>query len=310
MKALLGLCFGLLLPGALAAAAPAAAPPARERLLLDFGWRFHLGNEWGSGQNLAKSGSSVGPANMSFSDAGWRAVDLPHDWAIELPFDQHADGGHGFKPVGTGFPKSSVGWYRRTFTLPASDAGKRLWLEFDGVFRDATVFVNGWFVGHHESGYSGFRYDITDVAEVGGRNVVAVRVDASEFEGWFYEGAGIYRHTWLVKTSPVAVAWTRYGAADSRTINAIVRGSSALAITAQVRSAQLPRYSCCADPRPASTTAPLIASSRVAGRGGGEAQAVNTMAPIASTAVVATWRIPFTGGAASGLRSAGMPRRR
>ena len=145
------------------------------------------------------------PASCSATRAG-AAVDLPHDWAVELPFDPRADAGHGFKALGSAFPGNSVAWYRRTFTLPAADAGRRLWLEFDGVYRDATVFVNGWFVGHHESGYSGFRYDITDVAEPGGRNVVAVRVDATESEGWFYEGAGIYRHTWLVETGPLAVA--------------------------------------------------------------------------------------------------------
>ncbi len=178
----------------------------RERLLMDFGWKFHLGNEWGTGLNLAKAGSSSGPAGRSFGDSSWRTVNLPHDWAIELPFDQGADGSHGFKPVGPGFAANSVAWYRRTFELPKADAGKRLWLEFDGVFRDATVFVNGWFIGHHESGYSSFRYDITDVANVGSENVVAVKVDASQFEGWFYEGAGIYRHVWLVKTSPLAIA--------------------------------------------------------------------------------------------------------
>jgi beta-galactosidase len=196
-------------PSGAAAPAPGpaagAAPAPRERLLLDFGWKFHLGNEWGIGQSLAKSGTGMGPASVVFSDASWRRVDLPHDWAVELPFDAHADGSHGFKALGSAFPANSVAWYRRTFTLPAADAGRRLWLEFDGVYRDATVFVNGWFVGHHESGYSNFRYDITDVAEAGGRNVVAVRVDASENEGWFYEGAGIYRHTWLVKTGPLAV---------------------------------------------------------------------------------------------------------
>ena len=182
------------------------ANPPRERLLLDSGWKFHLGNEWGNPINLAKAGSSTGPAGRSFSDASWRPVNLPHDWAIELPFDPGADGSHGFKSVGPGFAANSVGWYRRTFDLPQTDAGKRLWLEFDGVFRDAEVFVNGWHVGHHESGYSGFRYDITDVANVGGQNSVTVKVDASQFEGWFYEGAGIYRHVWLVKTGPLAIA--------------------------------------------------------------------------------------------------------
>ena len=187
-------------------AAGADAPSPRERLLADLGWRFHLGDDWGIGQNLAKAGTGRGPASVEFSDASWRRVDLPHDWAVELPFDPDADGAHGFKALGHGFPQNNVGWYRRTFELPASDAGRRLWLEFDGVFRDSTVFVNGWFVGRHESGYGSFRYDITDVANYGGRNVVAVRVDASEFEGWFYEGAGIYRHVWLVKTSPLAIA--------------------------------------------------------------------------------------------------------
>jgi beta-galactosidase len=189
-----------------ATAASAAEPPPRERLLADAGWRFHLGDEWGIGQNLAKAGTGRGPASIEFSDASWRRVDLTHDWAVELPFDPKADGAHGFKALGDGFPQNSVGWYRRTFELPAADAGRRLWLEFDGVFRDSTVFVNGWFVGRHESGYGSFRYDITDVANYGGKNVVAVRVDASQFEGWFYEGAGIYRHVWLVKTSPLAVA--------------------------------------------------------------------------------------------------------
>jgi beta-galactosidase len=184
----------------------AADSAPRERLLLDFGWKFHLGNEWGMAQNLSKAASSSGPINKSFADKRWRTVDLPHDWAIELPFDKNADGSHGFRAVGRGFPQNSVAWYRRTFELSKADDGKRLWLEFDGVYRDCTVFVNGWFVGHHEGGYNGFRYDITDLADFGGKNVVAVKVDASEFEGWFYEGAGIYRHVWLVKTGPLAIA--------------------------------------------------------------------------------------------------------
>jgi beta-galactosidase len=194
--------MSLVLVGQVRAATPSVA---RERLLMDFGWKFHLGDEWGIGYSLAKAGEGYGPASKAYSDASWRNVDLPHDWAIELPFDPKADASHGFKALGEGYSQNSVGWYRRTFNLPASDTGRRLWLEFDGVYRDCTVFVNGWFVGHHESGYNGFRYDITDVAACGGKNVVTVKVDASQFEGWFYEGAGIYRHVWLVKTAPVAV---------------------------------------------------------------------------------------------------------
>jgi beta-galactosidase len=178
----------------------------REKLLLDFNWKFHLGDDWPDMMRLNKAGQNSGPASEGFSDIAWRTVNLPHDWAIELPFDKNADGSHGFKPVGPGFPKNSVGWYRRTFDLPASDAGKRIWLDFDGAFRDTTIFVNGWFVKHNESGYYPFRADITDVVRVGGKNTIAVKVDASKFEGWFYEGAGIYRHVWLEKTAPVAIA--------------------------------------------------------------------------------------------------------
>jgi beta-galactosidase len=193
----------LAIPGIANSANPSAS---RERLLMDFGWKFHLGNDWGIGQGLAKAGAGYGPASMDYSDASWRQVQLPHDWAIELPFDAKADGSHGFKALGAAFPQNSVSWYRRAFDLAKADAQRRIWLEFDGVFRDCTVFVNGWFVGHHGSGYTSFRYDITDVANFGGTNLVAVRVDATQTEGWFYEGAGIYRHVWLVKTAPIAIA--------------------------------------------------------------------------------------------------------
>jgi beta-galactosidase len=178
----------------------------RERLPLDFGWKFYLGNPWGDVINLAKAGDNGGPAKPNFSDSDWRTVDLPHDWAVELPFDRSADVNHGFKPIGTGFPQNNIAWYRRSIELSKADAGKRVWLEFDGVYHSCDVFVNGWFVGHHDDGYDSFRYDITDVANPGGKNVVAVKVDASQFEGWFYEGAGIYRHVWLVKTAPLAIA--------------------------------------------------------------------------------------------------------
>jgi beta-galactosidase len=179
---------------------------SRQRLSLDFGWRFHLGDQWGLGERLDKAGMSSGPASATFSDAAWRVINVPHDWVAELPFDRSADVSHGFKPVGPGFPQNSIGWYRRAFDLPVEDSGKRLWIEFDGVFRDCRVFFNGYFVGRHESGYGSFRYDVTDLANCGGRNTLAVRVDASQFEGWFYEGAGIYRHVWLEKTAPVAIA--------------------------------------------------------------------------------------------------------
>jgi beta-galactosidase len=199
------LFLAALVIGAATAGASSGGGP-RERLLLDSGWRFHLGDDWGTGYALSKAEEGFGAGSPTYSDASWRLVNLPHDWAIEMPFDPEADGAHGFRAVGEGFPKNSVGWYRRSFDLPASDAGRRIWIEFDGVYRDATVIVNGWFVGHHESGYSGFRYDITDLVTCGGRNVISVKVDASQAEGWFYEGAGIYRHVWLVKTAPLSLA--------------------------------------------------------------------------------------------------------
>jgi beta-galactosidase len=184
----------------------AAEPSPRQRLLMDFGWKFHLGDDWGLSEEWTKAGVNPGPAGQKFADADWRTVNLPHDWVVELPFDRQADLNHGFKPVGPGYHSNSVAWYRRAFKLPEEDRSGRLILEFDGVARDCRVYFNGYFLGRHQSGYSSFRYDITDVANCGGDNTLAVRVDASQFEGWFYEGAGIYRHVWLVKTGPRHVA--------------------------------------------------------------------------------------------------------
>ncbi len=92
------------------------------------------------------------------------------------------------------------------FDIPAADAGRRIAIEFDGVFRDCIVTLNGHYLGGNLSGYAPFRFDVTDFANYGDKNVLVVRVDATQHEGWFYEGAGIYRHVWLTKTSPVHVA--------------------------------------------------------------------------------------------------------
>jgi beta-galactosidase len=100
-------------------------------------------------------------------------VNLPHDWAIALPFDRNGDDNTGFRQLGPKFPSNSIAWYRRTFELPSGDSGKRIWLTFDGAFRDTTVWVNGWLVRHHEGGYNPFREDITEVVRLGGRNTVA-----------------------------------------------------------------------------------------------------------------------------------------
>jgi beta-galactosidase len=196
-------------------AASAGAEP-RERLLMDRGWRFAFGHAHDADRDfrhgtgyfsyLAKTGFGDGPAARDFDDRGWRTLDLPHDWAVEVPFSQEASPSHGFKSVGRNFPETSVGWYRRAFHVPQSDLGRRIAVVFDGAFRDSVVWVNGFYVGREPSGYLGFRYDLTDYLRYGEDNVIAVRLDATMEEGWFYEGAGIYRHVWLTKTSPVHVA--------------------------------------------------------------------------------------------------------
>ena len=149
---------------------------------------------------------SLPPARLAFDDGDWRAVDLPHDWAVELPFaNDPALTSKGFYPLGRNYPETSVGWYRRVFEIPAADAGKRITIEFDGAYRETMVVFNGFYIGRHSGGYDPFQFDVTDFVYPGKANVLLVRVDATLSDGWFYEGAGIYRHVWLVKTHPVHV---------------------------------------------------------------------------------------------------------
>ena len=209
----------------------------RERLLLDFGWRFHLGNaadaakDFGFGAptregTFAKAGELWG---RNIDDSRWRLIDLPHDWAVELPFvgvpapDVTAHAAHGGKPLGRGFPETSIGWYRRKFDIPAEDEGKRLSLDFDGVFRDAMITFNGYYIGTNLSGYAPFGFDVTDYVNYGGQNLIMVRVDATHNEGWYYEGAGIYRHVWLTKTHPLHIAkWGTFVRCEVRKKDALV----------------------------------------------------------------------------------------
>ncbi|MGO8736032.1 MAG: beta-galactosidase GalA [Terriglobia bacterium] len=198
-------------------AQPAEDNPSspRERLLLDFGWRFHLGHASDPARDFgfdgdgvfSKSGDLFEPSRDNFDDSKWRLIDLPHDWAVELEFEN--DPGlvnHGFKPLDRNYPATSIGWYRRGVEIPKSDLGKRLSIEFDGVFRDSMVALNGHFLGRNMSGYAPFSYDVTDFVDYDAGNILVVRVDATQGEGWFYEGAGIYRHVWLTKTDPLHVA--------------------------------------------------------------------------------------------------------
>jgi beta-galactosidase len=182
---------------------------------MDFNWKFAPGNandqkadfDLGSCMtNLAKQNLGNPQAfGLGFNDSKWQTVNLPHDWGMTLPFTDQAEGRWGSRPLGRQFPDTSIGWYRKTFKLPATDRGRRISVEFEGVCHDCVVEVNGFFVGTHFSGYTSFSYDITDFLHYGGDNVIAVRVDARANEGWWYQGAGIYRHVWLTKTSPVCV---------------------------------------------------------------------------------------------------------
>ncbi len=187
-----------------------------EHLLMDFDWRFAFGHPYDTKKDfntgtgyfsyLAKASYGDGGAAKDFDDRSWRKINLPHDWAVELPFDSRGSTSHGYKAIGRNFPDASVGWYRKTFTVPASDSAKRISIAFDGVFRNSSVWVNGFYLGTKASGYNSFEYNISEYLNYGGKNTIAVRVDATMEEGWFYEGAGIYRHVWLNKTSPVHVA--------------------------------------------------------------------------------------------------------
>jgi beta-galactosidase len=211
-------------PGGTQPSSGGASP--RERSLLDFGWRFHFGNAndpakdfgFGGGQNggFQKTGNFLEPSRLTFDDSDWKTVDLPHDWAISLPFvNEPGLSSKGFYPLGRKYPETSVGWYRRVFELPASDAGKRISVEFDGAYRESMVVFNGFYIGQHSGGYDPFSFDLTDFAIPGSPNVLLVRVDATLSDGWFYEGAGIYRHVWLVKTAPVHVKkWGTFASAQ------------------------------------------------------------------------------------------------
>lgn len=176
---------------ALAFTLPAAAQPVGAQSL-DADWRF-------------LQGDTAGAEQPAFADSGWKQVGLPHDWAIAGPFDEHAPatGSGGFLPSG-------VAWYRKHFTLPASGANKRVFVEFDGVMERSGVWINGHHVGHRPNGYASFRYEITPHLKTdGSENILAVRSDtSSQPASRWYAGSGIYRHVRLITLGDVhADAW-------------------------------------------------------------------------------------------------------
>lgn len=206
----------------------ATTTPARERLSLDAGWRFYKGDpQWVAtrldyptvrtwvlpssapllGAGTAKParpagnpGSDIACVQSGYDDSAWRAVNLPHDWAIEGPFQQNLPGDTGKLPFAT------AGWYRKHFMLPASDAGRRLTLEIDGAMSFPLVWLNGEFVGGWVYGYTSFQLDLTSYAKPGADNVLVVRLDNLPESSRWYPGAGLYRNVWLTKTGPIHVA--------------------------------------------------------------------------------------------------------
>ncbi|MDQ6762138.1 MAG: beta galactosidase jelly roll domain-containing protein, partial [Bacteroidota bacterium] len=190
----------------------------REKINFDNDWKFHLGNasdpskdfNYSIGNIFSKTGKGDGTAvDVKFHDSAWRSLALPHDWAVELPFvnsPNHDVMAHGYKPVGGLFPETGIGWYRKHFSIDRKDSGQHFQIQFDGIFRDANVWINNIYLGNNKSGYIGFAYDITDFINYDKENVLVVRVDAMQYEGWFYEGAGIYRHVWLNQFNNMHIA--------------------------------------------------------------------------------------------------------
>ena len=195
-----------------------SAQSQRETIRLDKGWKFAFGHaadpqkDFGCGTEyfnyLTKANSihNEGPYSRKFNDSSWQEVQIPHDWVPTLPYAREASHSHGYKTVGWKYPATSVGWYRKVFTISEEDFGKHLQLRFDGIFRNAQVWFNGFYMGTEPSGYVTQIYDITPYINYGGDNLICVRADASLEEGWFYEGAGIYRDVWLEKSAQVSVA--------------------------------------------------------------------------------------------------------
>ena len=237
-------------PGTASVEAMSAVAP-RERQLFDFGWKFFQGHAsdplrdlgFGKGQgDFAKSGE-MWFSTAKFDDSKWRDLNLPHDWAVELPFvHDEEQNSHGYKPLGRRYPETSIGWYRRTFDIPKEDEERRITVEFDGAFRSALVFLNGYFIGRNDNGYAPFRFDVTDFLNYGAKNYLTVRMDASFGDGWFYEGAGIYRHVWLTKTGALHLShWESTarssvkGTAATLNLATVVRNQGARAESCRAR---------------------------------------------------------------------------
>src|SRR5689334_5502685 len=197
------------------AVAGTAVPVSGERrLAFNDGWRFF-------------KGAADGAERPAFDDAKWQEVRLPHDWAIDGPFDSKLNPHTGALPV------SGTGWYRKSFTLPASLKGRYFTIEFDGVMSNAKVWLNGQELGGRPYGYSSFALDLTGALKFGGdTNVLAVRATPEDRSSRWYPGAGVYRNVWLTVTGPVHVAhWGTYV-----TTPQVSAGQATIAAKAEIRN--------------------------------------------------------------------------
>ena len=196
----------------------------RSKECFDFDWQFHKGDIAIKRAVKAAGYGGLTDVNVkvetnkevviaytdvdkaaAFKAEDWKEVNLPHDWCVEGTFVN--DNSIGSQPAANGYLPGGIGFYRKEFEIPETDKGKKISIEFDGIFRNSTVWVNGQLLGNHQSGYTPSNYDLTDILRYGneGKNVILVKVDATEYEGWWYEGCGIYRHVWLNKTNQVHV---------------------------------------------------------------------------------------------------------
>ena len=167
--------------------------------LFDDNWKFFRGG-------------ALSAENVNYDDSKWRKVDLPHDWSIEnLPGTQSPFTQNAISQVGGGFSVGGTAWYRKTFDVPAAQKGRRVTVQFDGVYMNATVFINGHNMGTHPYGYTSFWFDLTDKINFGGKNIIAVEVKNEGQNSRWYSGSGIYRHVWLRVAEPVHIGqWGTY----------------------------------------------------------------------------------------------------
>lgn len=200
------------------------SPSKRTKENFDFNWQFHKGNIAMKRSIKAGGQSGLTDANVKlittkdttidytdvqsatvFHPKDWQLVNVPHDWVVENSFVK--DNSMGSQPAVSGYLPTGIGFYRKEFEIPQADKGKKISIEFDGICRNSTVWVNGHLLGNHQSGYTPSNYDLTDVLRYGneGKNIILVKVDASDYEGWWYEGGGIYRHVWIIKTNRLHV---------------------------------------------------------------------------------------------------------